>query len=80
MQLAGAIEVVAVFHAVQMWTFLRVQSNEAGPEMQNEVAKQGSVGASEKRSGARGHQKAWASTMSVREYLAPTTKMWTVLS
>jgi hypothetical protein len=48
--------------------------------MQNGVAKQESVDASEKKPGARGHLKALASTMSVREYLAPTRKMSTALS
>jgi hypothetical protein len=79
-QLPCEIVVEVVSQAGSKWSPVRVQDHVAGPEMQNEAAKQESVGALEKKSGARGHLKALASTWSVREYLVPTRMTSTALS
>ena len=79
-QLPCEIVVEVVSQAGSKWSSVRVQDRVAGPQMQNEVAKQESVGALERKSSARGHLKALASTWSVREYLVPTRMMSTALS
>ena len=80
MQFHGEVGVDIVMQVGLTWMALRQQGHVHEPGMQNGAAKQESVGALGRMSGARGHLRALVSLMSGPEYLAPTRKMLIALN